>query len=745
YPYCVASNGNTLYAVAGIGSTANDETIILAKSNTAPGSLAALSWTAVGSTFQNTLNTFPGNGMDSNNAVCYVDSQGVFTLLTMSSKPPGKSTVYKPAGYQYNPATNAWTNITMSADYKWSLDSGALFEVGVGSSSTLMHIHTDIDMKDGSSIAVYNPSTRTMTEGSTPWIAKGSPGRFAANSHSAYITSYDITTGGAYLNIGAITASGAPPASPKVVALNVTGCEIFGMAYRTIVREGTYYLYCKGTSITTPRWYTYDGTALSAPTVSAPLENSGAHSMARGFLPLGPAGSPATWAFMYSILGLYGVSLNGGQGAVEWETANYQFNISGLSPGSRPGSGAAGGKGEEGSTSGEMSVGTLAGIIGGAVMIVGAIIFILRRRKRIMSKPVQLEQQPHKEPSNYPIPEPPNFPIPEPLNHSILAPPNHHIPVPVEQPQKEEPYSHQGEEPYPHQKEEPYSEQAPPMAPTVFVPQDATKYYPPPATASFVQTNNSSPKASSPQINSPGNPSSLSPQSFTNSTLANSEMTSIAGSPYHNAASLAPTSPQQYPQPQNPAALPVNQRPPQMYPAVAAPQFYGEPSQARPAQSQSHPPALQMYPTVTAPQFYGDLDQERLVSSQAHPPALQMYPAATAPQFYGEPDKTRPMPSLAHSPAPQTYPAVTAPQFYGEPDQARPVPSQVHSPAPQTYPAVTAPQFYGEPSQAYPPPPVSTIAASQDYGLTQAYPAPPQVYSPTPEYRGPQDRNEYAQ
>lgn len=62
-PLCFASNGNTLYAVvtSGLGDT---ETIILAKSNTAPGSLAAASWTTVATTLQKTLTTVTGYYMD---------------------------------------------------------------------------------------------------------------------------------------------------------------------------------------------------------------------------------------------------------------------------------------------------------------------------------------------------------------------------------------------------------------------------------------------------------------------------------------------------------------------------------------------------------------------------------------------------------------------------------------------------------------------------------------------------------
>ncbi|KAF9303928.1 hypothetical protein BGZ74_002766 [Mortierella antarctica] len=453
-PLCVASNGNTLYGVVTANSNKVDETVILVRSNTAPRSLEALSWTAIASTLQKSLTTVPRIFLSPKQLVCHVDNQGVFTLLATDSI-YNPNTAIQPSGYQYNPATKAWTNITVSAGYKWTdTAGGALFTMD-GSSSTLMHIYKSGPLTlDSSNITVYSPSTHTMTEGSTPWVSRGLVGQYAGGTDSAK---------------------------------------------------------------TTYRWFTYDGTALSAtsPVVTTLFD----FDYVSGFFPLGPAGSPPIWAYLHDSFRFYGVTLTGLQAGQE-QKASYQFNISGTIPnpgsvtrpdipgvgdGPKTDSGPTGGNGGERSN---LSTGALVGIIGGVVVVLGVAMFALWRRKT-SSKPARLEQQPHKE-----------------LPHLPIA-------VPVEQYQKEDPYP---------QKEDPYPEPTPPGA------------------AEFMQTNHqTSPTTSLPQTPSPGNPPSLSPQSFTNSTLANSDMATIPGSPHHNAANQPSPSPQQYPQLQNPAALPIDQ------------------------------------------------------------------------------------------------------------------------------------------------------------------------------------------
>ncbi|KAG0016476.1 hypothetical protein BGZ81_011167, partial [Podila clonocystis] len=74
--------------------------------------------------------------------ICFVSSKGVFTLLSVSTKPPELNDIYKiPAGFQCNPATKIWIRINVSSDYGWTIAGGnTLFEVERNGSSTLMHV-----------------------------------------------------------------------------------------------------------------------------------------------------------------------------------------------------------------------------------------------------------------------------------------------------------------------------------------------------------------------------------------------------------------------------------------------------------------------------------------------------------------------------------------------------------------------------------------------------------------------------
>ncbi|KAG0276059.1 hypothetical protein BGZ95_008050 [Linnemannia exigua] len=400
-PVCVASNGNTLYAVISSGY-GDSEVVILARSNVAPSSLEALTWTAIASTYQKSLTTISGNPTNPN-VDCHVDNQGVFTFMSMFSKSP----MDRPSGYQYNPTTKTWTNIATSPGYKWGSAAGkALFTVN-GSSSTLMHIYKGTAL-NSSNVAVYNPKTRIIAEGSKPLITSGSVEQYAAANGSVYLTSYDISTGAVYLNIGAVGANGVPPLSTKVVNLNIGTCIVYGNGAKTVLREGLYYLYCGNTDLMTFRWFTYDGVKQSA---SSPAITNARRS-AQGFLPLGRAGKPATWAFMYDPLGLASVTLTGPK-AGEWRDAKYTFNISGTIPkpkpvsakrftplGSEIGTGAGtkifsravggmeshGGIETDGPGSGGLSTGALAGIVGSAVVVLGVVVIGVWRRRKTQSK-----------------------------------------------------------------------------------------------------------------------------------------------------------------------------------------------------------------------------------------------------------------------------------------------------------------------------------------------------------------------
>ncbi|KAG0011944.1 hypothetical protein BGZ82_002802, partial [Podila clonocystis] len=406
-PTCVASNGNTLYAFVNTGN-GDTATITLAVSNTAPASLANLSWKVISTAPQKDLNTIGGFAIVGQ-INCIVDDKGVFTVMSLGTKPANNDNplLTKAGGLQYNPATKTWTNINAPDDYKWTLGTGsALFEVTSGATSTVMQIYGTGVATTTSSVAVYDSSTQMMVQRNATWAANGTPVQYAASSTSVYTLAYNIgLTSNTTLTIGAVTPDGAPPTSPKTVALALGDtCMVYSsISLKSIVRDNVYYLFCGDSKQTTFSWFTYDGTKLSAPTVAKVTIQQSA-----GFLPLGPAGSPATWAFMYDVMGVYGVTLTGAL-AGSWQTLPYKFNITGT-PGSG-GSGSGGGGGGTGNSGagdgsgsgsgglGGLSTGALAGIIAGAVVVLFAILCtVWRRKKRNSAKPAQVAQQPPHQP-----------------------------------------------------------------------------------------------------------------------------------------------------------------------------------------------------------------------------------------------------------------------------------------------------------------------------------------------------------
>ncbi|KAF9323015.1 hypothetical protein BG006_001848 [Podila minutissima] len=312
-PLCVASNGVTLYVVASSGSGDN-ETIILAQSNGAPTSLANLSWTIIATTPQKTLSTPPGLAMDGQ-VGCFVSSQGVFTLLSVSTKPPEYNEILNsPAGFQYNPATKIWISVDVSSDYGWRVvGRDALFEVEKDGSSALIHAFKTNRNSETTSTAVFNTGLHTMVEGHATRAlpaSSGSLGQYAATSYNLFVTSYNVSRGTVYVNVENPALNGSLAAYPEpslLTTLNVKNvCDLKDSNFKTVVRRATYYLFCGNSDRTSFRWFTYDGNQ----SLTHSLDKL-ARTTAYGFLPLGPAGGAVTWAFMYDTLGVYGVTLMG--------------------------------------------------------------------------------------------------------------------------------------------------------------------------------------------------------------------------------------------------------------------------------------------------------------------------------------------------------------------------------------------------------------------------------------------------
>ncbi|KAG0352660.1 hypothetical protein BG005_007932 [Podila minutissima] len=212
----------------------------------APTSLADLSWKTIATTPQKTLSTPPGSAMDGQ-VSCSVSSQGVFTLLSVSTKPPEYNEIFNhPAGFQYNPVTKIWIRVDVSLDYRWRVAGrDALFEVERDGSSALIHAFKT--NAETTSTAVFNAGLHTMVEGYATRAlpaSSGSLGQYAANIYNLFVTSYNVSTGNVYVYTenpalnGSLSTKPAPSFLTTLDVRNV--CDLVGSNFKTVVRRGTF-------------------------------------------------------------------------------------------------------------------------------------------------------------------------------------------------------------------------------------------------------------------------------------------------------------------------------------------------------------------------------------------------------------------------------------------------------------------------------------------------------------------------
>ncbi|KAG0331781.1 hypothetical protein BG004_001510 [Podila humilis] len=238
--------------------------VVLAKSNATPASLDDLTWTIYASTPQKNIYELSGLAQIGSFS-CHVDDQGVFTALSLNKKPPVDGAAgADPGGYQYNPATESWTNIDVAPDYKWStVGSHTLFTLTDGSTKTLMHVYKTDKFKSETTIAVYDPTTKQMVERNTTWTlpsSSGSPLEYVGSGDNIYILSNEPSTKLNYLTIGRMTAGGTPPlaSAQRTVLLNQTeGCST--NSAKIAIRENMYYLFCKVDGKSAYNLYSSDG------------------------------------------------------------------------------------------------------------------------------------------------------------------------------------------------------------------------------------------------------------------------------------------------------------------------------------------------------------------------------------------------------------------------------------------------------------------------------------------------------
>jgi hypothetical protein len=165
-PNCITSNGPTLYAHVVI-NVGNNQNIVLLQSNAIPSSLTDVSWSVVSTISQNKLYILQGLA-SIKSFICHVDNQGVFTILSSSSKSfAADQAPTQPRGYQYDPANGgAWSNVDVTDGYKWSIvTKSTMFTLN----NQLIHMYNKDIVSDTITVAILDKTTRTFVPQNATW------------------------------------------------------------------------------------------------------------------------------------------------------------------------------------------------------------------------------------------------------------------------------------------------------------------------------------------------------------------------------------------------------------------------------------------------------------------------------------------------------------------------------------------------------------------------------------------------
>ncbi|KAF9172989.1 hypothetical protein BGX21_007711 [Mortierella sp. AD011] len=384
-PSCIASDGTKLYAHY---ASVYPQTVYLAESSSNPSTITDISWKIISYISQSNLYYLEGLAQI-NSFACGVDSNGVFTVLALTSKASSTDQLpSKPRGYQYNPSTNKWTNIDMSSNYHWSFFSNSvLVNVPNGDTNVLMHVYSTSLVNNTISFSIYNETQKTFIEQNTTWTASATPYEFAVSNNNLYVVSADSMTSSVYLNIMPLNPTATPPSNADIKTLKgssalYTNCGTYTPgSLRSGVLGGNHYLYCGGSVGAYDYLVTSDGTNITDP-VQLPIPVNSVET----FVPFSGSGGASAWAFMNNSTNVFGLGLTGANKAT-WDFLSYKINATGFpssgstSPGSSGGS--DGGYGTYPSSSSQgLSQPALIGIIVGFLALLGLTISLVYRWRR---------------------------------------------------------------------------------------------------------------------------------------------------------------------------------------------------------------------------------------------------------------------------------------------------------------------------------------------------------------------------
>lgn len=174
---------NTIYAYGGAYDNSkeilNNGIIVLLKSNAAPSSPEALSWTVV-STVRRDNVLYITNLRDSH---CIVEPNGAFTVWAFSTTlKQGDSTLKtRPGGFRYDPSLTptanttgpgGWVNIDIPVDYQWTSSSSSnylFYLVDAAGKSTVYHAYLSSMTSNTLYFGALNTATNMMENTPVKW------------------------------------------------------------------------------------------------------------------------------------------------------------------------------------------------------------------------------------------------------------------------------------------------------------------------------------------------------------------------------------------------------------------------------------------------------------------------------------------------------------------------------------------------------------------------------------------------
>ncbi|KAI7815935.1 hypothetical protein BC939DRAFT_508794 [Gamsiella multidivaricata] len=222
----------------------------------------------------------------------------------------------------------SWTNVDVTDNYKWSFTADSvMFTVPNGDGSVLMHVYGTSIISNSITFAIFDKTRHIFVEQNATWstpIGSGTPNAFA-------VTSMNFGNSTVALKIIPLNPTATPSTSSSIKVISApasmgTSCSLFSGTVRGAILGNDYYIFCSNSGRSLNYLATSDGI-----TFNAPVKVNTSIGYPESFFPFASTpGSGVTWAFMNNDTSIAGLTLSGPNiGA--WQDMNYSINVTGWS------------------------------------------------------------------------------------------------------------------------------------------------------------------------------------------------------------------------------------------------------------------------------------------------------------------------------------------------------------------------------------------------------------------------------